>query len=140
MLRCRFALAMVCLPLCGQTPLQMLHDHPTWSASLASYFAASAADAGTSAYLIDYRKVGVEVNPIINHVNGTNTVFGPGGFAVKAGAFAGLAVTEALVLHRWGARKPWLYTIASTLNFSGAAVFTGETIHNAHYIREAALK
>ena len=131
----RTLLFMVCLPLCGQTPLQMLHDHPAWSASLAAYFAASAADAGTSAYLIDYRKAGVEINPVINRVNGTNTVFGPGGFAVKGAAFAGLAIVETAVLRKWGARRPWLYTLAETLNFSGAGVFGVETIRNGHYIR-----
>jgi hypothetical protein len=106
-----------------------------WDASLAATLATSMSDAATSSYLIDVKHAGTELNPIINRVNGTNSMFGPKGYGVKLGAFGAMTALQYVVIKKFGTKYPWVSKVCSAVNFGSAVVFGVETTRNANYIR-----
>ncbi len=106
-----------------------------WTASAATHIATTLSDGLTSYYLIDVWRLGTENNRIINAFNGGNkATFGAGGFAYKAIWFSAINVPAYFLLKKYGHNNRKLQTLFSILNFESSALFTRETLRNAHYM------
>lgn len=106
-----------------------------WTASVAIHLATTLSDGITSYYLIDVWRLGTENNQIINAFNGGNkATFGAGGFAYKAIWFSAINVPAYFLLKKYGRDNRRLQTLFGILNFESSALFTRETLRNAHYM------
>ncbi len=113
----------------------VFRSNKLWTASVAAHLATTLSDGITSYYLIDVWHLGTENNRIINAFNGGNkATFGVGGFAYKAIWFSAINIPAYYLLKKYGHNNRPLQALFSALNFESSALFTHETLRNAHYM------
>lgn len=118
----------------------VVKDNPLWTASTIAHLGASMADGASTSYHLDYLHDGTELNRFIVRVNqGDNTVFGPRGFGIKLGVFAGISGIEVYYIHKYkydssGKERRWVPILCTAANFTMATAFALAVANNEDLI------